>query len=155
MSTGKFSRDKGMRAERQAVQMLQPVVTKQYEAHGLEAPQLSRNLMQTARGGYDIEGLEWLALEVKHHETLQLNKWWDQAKQQAGTSREPVLIYKQNNVKWRVMMYGYLPLGPKRIKCPVDISVDSFMLWFENRLIQELDQCKAQPQSPSTASTTP
>jgi len=141
MMAGNFSRQKGQRAEREAIKHLQPVVNKVYELRGLEVPVLERNLMQSHRGGYDIAGLEWLALEVKHHETLQVSSWWEQTKRQAGESRVPVLFYKQNRTKWSVYMFGYVPIeGDRRVRCPVEISLEVFLLYFEHKLIAELNK---------------
>ena len=55
----------------------------------------------------------------------------------------PALVYKQNNVKWRAMVWGYVPAGPMRVRCPVDIDLESFLLWFEHQTIAELK--KVQP----------
>jgi hypothetical protein len=99
---------------------------------------MARNLMQTRNGGHDIVGLEWLALEVKHHETLNITQWWLQTKKQATNGKTPVLMYKQNNVKWRVMMFGYLGAGSERVRCPVDISLEAFMAFFKARVKHEV-----------------
>ena len=134
------ARDKGQRAERQAIATLQPVVTKVYLEFGKEPPALERNLMQSMKGGYDLVGLEWLALEIKHQEVLKVDDWWSQAVHQAGESRIPVLMYKQNRVKWRVKLLGLIPAGEKRIKCPCDIDLATFLLWLEYRIRSELTQ---------------
>jgi hypothetical protein len=133
-----FARDKGQRGEREVIQLLQPVVIKVHAALGLPPPALERNLMQTNKGGYDIVGLEWMALEVKRQENLNLKIWWDQSMSQTKPGQITVLIYRKNNVRWRVMMNGYLDCGNKRIKCPVDISLDAFMIWFECKLTETL-----------------
>lgn len=138
MASGSFSRDKGKRAEREIVKMLQPVVNKVYAEVGREAPLLERNLMQSHRGGHDVVGLGWLALEVKHHEKVNVPGFWEQTKKQAGTTMEPVLLYKSNNVKWRVMLYGYLPAGKRRVRCAVEVSQGDFLVWFETRLREEV-----------------
>lgn len=135
---GKFSRDKGQRAERAAIALLQPVVNKVYAAMGREAPELARNLMQSRNGGFDIAGLDWMALEIKHHETLSVKHWWAQTKIQAGQSRIPILMYKQNNVKFRVVMFGYLPAGAQRVRCPVDIELEAFLVYFEQMVKAQL-----------------
>lgn len=144
-----FSQQKGKRAERAAIQLLQPVVNKCYAKCGLTPPTLARNSMQSRFGGHDIVGLEWLALEIKHHEKQQLKVWWEQTKSQSIKHKqslgktyygsiEPVLMYKANNVRWQVRLRGYLPAGKKRIKATVDISIETFLLWFEHRLDSEL-----------------
>lgn len=135
---GLMRMNKGKRAEREVVKLLQPVVTEVYLSLGLEAPVIERNLMQAHRGGCDLAGLDWLALEVKHQEAEQMASWWDQCKRQAGTNREAVLFYRRNNVKWRVRMFGHLCVGGSRVRCPVDISVDAFLAYLRVRLMAEL-----------------
>lgn len=141
MSTGGFARAKGQRGERDAIKTLQPIVDKVYLEMGYAGenlPVLERNQMQSARGGHDIIGLDWLALEIKHQETLSINTWWSQAQRQAKGNQIPVLMYRQNRIKWRVVMNGYIPAGEKRIKCPVDITLEAFLLWLEYQLKAEL-----------------
>jgi len=138
------SRSKGQRAERLAIRLLQPVVTRVYESRGLEPPVLERNLMQSMKGGFDIVGLEWMALEIKHHETLQINRWWEQTLRQSGKSRVPVLMYKQNRVAWRVVMFGRLNIGKNggSFRAPVDIALPDFLGYFEERLKYQIEREK-------------
>ena len=103
---GSMSRDKGQRAERAAIKLLQPVVNKVYAKYGRDAPVLQRNQLQSHMGGEDMVGLLWLALEVKHQEALNVEAWWAQCVKQCKGIREPVLLYKQNNVKWRVRIWA-------------------------------------------------
>lgn len=77
--------DKGKRAERQVRSLLQSVVTRVYTDYGIDVPILERNLQQSIKGGADIRGLDWLAVEVKHQETVKLEQWWRQTCEQAGT----------------------------------------------------------------------
>ena len=146
MASANFAGLKGKRAEREMVKILQPVVVKAWATVGgmpATCPVLSRNLVQSRQGGYDLVGLDWLALEVKHHETLKVRDWWSQALRQARTDQTPVLVYKKNNVKWRAVVWGYVPAGAKRIRCPVDIDLESFLLWFEHRVLDELTKAVA------------
>ena len=146
MASANFAGLKGKRAEREMVKILQPVVAKAWATVGGmpdTCPVLSRNLVQSRQGGYDLVGLDWLALEVKHHETLKVRDWWSQALRQARTDQTPVLVYKKNNVKWRAVVWGYVPAGAKRIRCPVDIDLESFLLWFEHRVLDELTKAVA------------
>ena len=145
---GAMSRNKGQRAEREVVKLLQPVVIEVWNELGREgaAPSLERNLMQAHKGGHDLLGLDWLAIEVKHQEQFALASWWQQAKDQADRASqasfdpvEPVLFYRKNNVPWRVVMFGYLGVnGSKRVRCPVDITPEAFLVWFRLRLLVEL-----------------
>lgn len=136
-----FARDKGQRAEREAIKLLQPIIDEEFQKQGKESPLLQRNQMQSHKGGYDIVGVDWLALEIKHQETLQLQQWWSQTTGQAGGDKEPILMYKQNRVKWRVVMYGYLPFGGDWIdwqRVPVDITLEAFLLYFRQKVAREL-----------------
>lgn len=131
-------RQKGQRAERAFIKELQPVIDRVYVDRD-NVPKLERNLMQSMKGGYDIIGLEWLALEIKHQEKLNIKEWWKQTLKQAGETRMPVLAYKQNNIKWRVVMWGTLNGGIKdkdefSIQLPVDIPLESFLTYFEQQL---------------------
>ena len=146
--SGAMSRNKGQRAEREVVKLLQPVVIAAWNEVGRDgpAPSLERNLMQAHKGGHDLLGLDWLALEVKHQEQFTIASWWQQTKEQAAKATqllnievEPVLFYRKNNVQWRVIMYGYLDVqGGGRVRCPVSIAVEAFLVWFKLRLEKEL-----------------
>lgn len=132
-------RKKGQRAERMIIDLLQPLVNEAYSAAGRQPPLLQRNLMQSDRGGFDIVGLDWLAVEVKHHENLgqyNLDQFWAQTKRQAGPGQLPVLFYRRNNVAWRVQTFGYLMADKKRVKTRVDISLDAFLVFFRTRLTE-------------------
>ena len=137
---GSSSRDKGARAERQAIELLQPVVTELYQARGLDAPKLQRNTLQSDGGGFDIVGLRWMALVVKHQEVLKVEDWWQQTLRQAKNNAEPILFYKQNNVKFRIRMWATLHVfRTERYLChPVEIGVPDFLQYFRLRLEAEL-----------------
>jgi len=146
--SGAMSRNKGQRAEREVVKLLQPVVIAAWNELGRDgaAPSLERNLMQAHKGGHDLLGLDWVALEVKHQEQFTIAPWWRQTKKQAEKARrllnievEPVLFYRKNNVPWRVIMRGYLDVqGGGRVRCPVNIETEAFLVWFKLRLLAEL-----------------
>ena len=92
---GAMQRNKGRRAEQTVVNML--------KAEGFDAAK--RNLMQTGNGGYDITGLEPLAIEVKDHKKLNLSQWWQQTTANATGDLLPVLIYHiPNTSHWMVQM---------------------------------------------------
>jgi hypothetical protein len=144
---GLMSRNKGQRGEREVIRLLQPTLNSVFAEFSLEAPSLERNLMQTAKGGFDIIGLEWMALEVKYQEVEHLEQWWEQTKAQAaklGTDgkwrlvKEPILIYRKNNVKWNVRLFGILMAGEILVKAPVIVSAEVFLVWFENRVRTEI-----------------
>lgn len=138
---GLMSRNKGKRGEREVIKLMEPVLRGVYEDAGLldELPKLQRNTLQSDGGGFDIVGLEWLALEVKYQEQFNLSGWWKQCAAQCGRGQEPVLIYRKNNVKWRVRMFGLLPAGNKRIRTICDITGDAWLVWLRERVIAELE----------------
>jgi hypothetical protein len=89
-----MQRTKGRRAEQIVVNML--------KSHGFDA---RRNLSQTAEGGFDIIGLEPLAIEVKDHKKLTPAQWWKQTTANATGELIPVLIYHiPYTSTWRVQV---------------------------------------------------
>ena len=136
------AKSKGQRGEREVIQILQPIIDKVFEdADELNAdniPALQRNVDQVRGGGYDIVGIDFLALEVKCVETLALDKWFEQTKSQAGKDQHPVLLYKQKRKGWRVVMFGFIPCGNKKIRTNVNIEMSAFIVWFETMLKQSL-----------------
>lgn len=162
---GSFAKQKGKRGEREAVKVLQPAIdevwkwlygTAEYNPEMDAAPelknggmtdmqwdmrpQLFRNQNQSFEGGYDIDGLPWLALEIKRCETLQLNKWWEQTVRQTGEGQTGVLMYRQSRKPWRIQMMGSLMYNDELEECSarVDISLEDFLTWFKCRLLSEI-----------------
>lgn len=126
-----MSKNKGKRAERQAADLLYTKANDVAKEFGKEAIKVERNLNQTRDGGYDLTGTLHFAIEVKHHETLNLNAWWNQAYAQAvAANKEPVLLYKSNNKPWRVQMFMTHVVERKNIKLRVDMSIEAFLtIW--------------------------
>lgn len=138
---GLTSLNKGKRGEREVVRMVQPIVDQVYSGFGLSPPLIERNLMQSRKGGFDVVGLAWLALEVKYQEKENLSGWWAQCKGQTSEGQEPVLLYRRNGTKWKCRMFGYLDAGGGyKVRCPVDITIDAFLTYLQLRLKKELTQ---------------
>lgn len=136
---GKMARDKGARGEREVRDLLQPIVDNAYRAVGREPPQLKRtSSMQADGGGSDIHGIDWLALEVKRCETLQLDTWWQQCLYQAKAGQVPVLLYRRNGTKWRARMLIQTAVLP--VVVLADISIDDFRAWLSHALRVYLQQ---------------
>ena len=133
---GNQSRNKGQSGEREIIQLLRPIINEVYQKYSsLEIPMLERNQNQSNKGGYDIVGIEWLALEIKRQESLQLNTWWQQTLKQANQNQIPVLIYRQNNKPWAVM----LELESEYLGAVVaQISFADFTKWFKLKLTSQL-----------------
>lgn len=137
---GSMQRNKGQRAERQVIELLQPIVDKCYENAGFDPPKLKRNSLQSDGGGADIAGLMWLALEVKHQEAENLTSWWRQCLDQAESGQIPVLFYRRNQRAFKVRMFGIAGTPGCGYRCPVDIDVESFVVWFEKQLTARLEK---------------
>jgi hypothetical protein len=135
---GLASRNKGKRGEREVIGILQPVVTSIYEEFGLKVPTLKRDTRQSDGGGYDISGIDWLAIEVKYQQAEKLNAWWQQTLDQCGQHQCPVLFYRRNKADWSVRMFATLHVGDHMQTVPVSITVPEFLRWFRARLHLEL-----------------
>ncbi len=139
MSSAIARRNKGKSGEREVVNLLKPVVNKVYEERGLEPPVLFRDTNQSAKGGYDIGGIDWLALEVKRQEVLCINKWWEQTVRQAGPGQIPVLFYRQSRKPWRVVTQGYLEARRGAVGLRVELSSGEWLGWLESALNSRLE----------------
>lgn len=145
---GKSSLDKGKRGEREVIALLQPIVDKVYaEFEGMrdartgyevKGPRLQRNTLQSDSGGFDIVGLEWLALEVKFQETLNVEVWWRQTCGQASEGQVPVLFYRKSRVEWKVMTLSRVVAGSKNIRLRTESRGADWLVWFEWALRWEL-----------------
>lgn len=128
------ARMKGQDGEREVIKLLEPIV------RNCGQGMLFRNLNQTREGGHDIVGLDWLAIEVKRQETLDIESWWAQTLRQAGNDKVPVLVYRQNRKAWQVCMWGKVG----EITCRVQISFDIFKVW----LLHEIEVRQAMVDTP-------
>lgn len=164
---GSFAKQKGKRGEREAVKVLQPAIDEVWKwLYGVEEcwdskfedregkggmsdqqwdmrPQLFRNQNQSFEGGYDIDGLAWMALEIKRCETLNLNKWWEQTMRQEGAGQTGVLMYRQSRKPWRIQMMGrivYDNQSMEYVNTRVDITLEDFLSWFKSRLLVEINR---------------
>jgi hypothetical protein len=136
---GNQSRNKGANAEREIVRMLQPIVDKIYKVYDMEEiPLLERNTLQCNKGGSDIAGLEWMALEIKRQETLDLDKWWEQSRAATKKGQTTILLYRQNGRKWRCQTHGALIYGNDIASghsiIRVDFNIEDFLDWFANKV---------------------
>lgn len=134
------ARTKGKAGEREAInKVIQPVVDKVTKLLNLEPITIARNLQQSDSGGYDLIGLSWYAFEIKRCEALNLTAWWAQTTRQAAADQVPILLYRKNRMKWRVMMPCFVPTfggGGEWIKA--DIELPAFLGWFERDLTRRL-----------------
>lgn len=141
---GANPRTKGSSGEREVAKIMNAMVDNVRAAKGLPVLDVldqpfQRNQNQSAVGGDDLTNPYRLSIEVKRQEQLSINGWW----KQCVTSSErfgnlPILIFRQNQKKWRVMMWGNLPMQPhyattyKALEHQrVEIDLDTFKAWGE------------------------
>jgi hypothetical protein len=121
-----------------------PVTT----AAGCDPVVMERNLVQTREGGYDLLGLDWLALEVKRQENLQVSTWWKQTVKQAKPGQTPFLMYRQNRGRWKfrtaLAAAHYSPCGQSTVsQLVVELEEDQAKLWFQTELWNRLSNSVA------------
>lgn len=140
-------RTKGATAERDVANQLNAILLPLLMKHGhsTEIPVIQRNQNQSAVGGCDLSNTFDLAIEVKRHENLSIPAWWKQCLDQANrNNHKPILIFRQNNCKWRVIMNGCLLLpslsgsGQATIPMRVEITWDDFKIWFHHYADRQL-----------------
>lgn len=83
--------------------------------------------------GADIYAIDGLAIEVKRHETLNLNSWWRQAEIQADNlGAIPIVVYRQNRKAWQVLLpASLLVIG---MKGHIGLSIEQFWVWLAHYL---------------------
>ncbi len=130
---------KGKRGEREVVKLLQPIIDRVYSEFGIEdIPSLQRNTLQSDKGGYDLVGLDWIAIEVKHQEQFNINGWWKQTVAQAKKGQQPTLFYRKNFVAFNVVIMTYTDLGMGCGRIRSTVSLDDYLNYFERRLRHEI-----------------
>lgn len=110
-------RTKGQVGEREAKEIILNALAPVYINLGQSVPKLERNLMQSREGGYDIIGIDWLALEIKRQERAEKAAWWTQTKKQAKEGQTPFLMYRPNRTPWRCMFLAPVLVGPTTGPC--------------------------------------
>lgn len=137
-------RTKGANGEREFANHLNDIVNAVLKKNGYplpEKPIVQRNQNQTAVGGCDLVGTFGLAIEIKRQENLQISTWWRQCVKSAlEVNGQPVLVFRQNNCKWRIIMNGALLLpalsgvGTATLGVRVEISHEDFSKWFHHHV---------------------
>lgn len=140
-------RQKGQEGERQVAKALNTIIKELLAQHSLPVPEkdiVQRNQNQSAVGGSDLSNVFGIAVEIKRQEQLSVNTWWAQCTKAADANGEfPVLIYRQNNKPWRVVMFSYAQLPaldgmPTAIRVRTEMDWDSFLTWFRQWVDRKL-----------------
>jgi hypothetical protein len=136
-------RAKGQNGEREIVDLLEPIVQRLLREGGYpipDKPVIQRNQNQSAVGGSDLSNTFGMAIEIKRQEQLSVNTWWAQCVKAANTLNEhPVLLYRQNNKKWRCVTLAWvqLPKG-ELVQVRAEFTVEEFLVWFAKWVEQKL-----------------
>lgn len=126
------SRRKGRAGEREAMGMLQNLVTPLYRVAGLQVPVIELNYAQAAKGGTDLLNVPLLAVEVKRCEQRSPGAWWAQACAAADDlGLEPCVVYRANRKPWRVMVEAETCGGEREL---FDTTWEDFARWYGERL---------------------
>lgn len=126
-------RAKGQRGEREVVDILQKLVSTIRSQYQLGDVLVQRNQNQSWQGGPDLHGLEGFAIEVKYQEQDWNNAWWKQTVEQGEKFKGvPILFYRRNGAKWKVMMRVFVntPRDNDQIEMDVTVSLGDFTTWF-------------------------
>lgn len=90
-----------------------------------------RILGQARDSGFDVQ-IGNIAFEIKRHEKLEKQKWWNQVKKATNSTEYiPVVAYRQNRKKWKFLLsaswigskYGFIELNDR-----------VFIKWIENKV---------------------
>lgn len=126
-------RSKGQRGEREVVDILQKLVSTIRAQYKLGPLLVQRNQNQSWQGGPDLHGLDGFAVEVKYQEQDWNNAWWNQTVEQGQRFKGvPILFYRRNGAKWKVMMRVFVntPRDSDQIEMDVTVSLGDFTDWF-------------------------
>lgn len=126
------SRNKGKAGEREIIDLWQPLLDRITHEAEHEPILLQRNTLQSDRGGADITGLPWIAVEIKRCQQIALPAWWRQACGQAKNGQLIVLAFRINHCPW--MFCAGSPTLHKIM------DQELFMRWFEKRIRLRLQQ---------------
>lgn len=138
-------RQKGAGAEREVVQLLEPIIRAEMELQGYPLPStpiVQRNQNQSAVGGGDLTGTFGLSIEVKRQEDLSINTWWQQCTASAQRNGDkPVLMFRQSGKKWRIVTDVWSPLpGHGLHGVRAELDCDTFLSWFRVWVKKHLEE---------------
>jgi hypothetical protein len=125
------SRNKGKAGELEAYKLLNLWAKPICDHLGVEPLNIHRNLNQSKEGGYDLVGADWLAIEVKRQETVNLPAWWRQTIKQCGPQQTPLLMWRLNRGQWSGRTIANVVIGDHTAPLVVDLRAAELRRWFE------------------------
>ena len=125
-------RSKGQRGEREAAALIASWANEVLAGLGLPEVAFKRNLQQSQEGGYDVLSFDWLAMEVKRHESLaQLSQWWKQTLRQTKEGQVPFLMYRQNRSPWRFRLQAPVANARGTVLLTMDLAEADAKNWMQ------------------------
>ena len=88
------SKQKGSRNEREVAELIRK--------YGFDARRSAQYCGNTGDAADITSDLPY-HIEVKHQERLEIDKWWEQAVHDSK-GKEPLLVFRKNRQRWRVVM---------------------------------------------------
>lgn len=137
---GAGRRQKGHNGEREVVRWLTELAAPVCHTVGSPVPLFERNINQSRDGGYDVKGLEWLAVEVKRVETEFQPKWWLQVIKSKEDRQLACLLFRRNRMRWRAMVQIPTEIGGRLITFDATLDQVQFEAWFRWQLFSRLSQ---------------
>lgn len=144
-------KQKGMRGEYEIRDILQPHIEMVYRGFGIveeNIPQIRRNVDQVRDGGCDLEGIDWIAIEVKRVERdnlYHMNEWWDQCKRSANQPTKKEIEANQGKSMNQVLSSPEPPLPDDGVSfkrepvlvwrknwCPWNVRMFGYLLITDN-----------------------
>ena len=92
---GKSARNKGKVGEREVVKIL--------KEHGIKNARRTQQF-SGKEGTADVEGLDGFHIEVKRQEKLAIEKWHQQACEDARDEETPIVVFRKSGQPWRIVM---------------------------------------------------
>lgn len=136
---GKMARDKGARGEREVKDLYNAL----FERIGYNVAMQRNSSGQADGGGYDLVGLQYLAIEVKWQETNYSKAWWSQCIAQCKEGQIPVLWYRRSRMPWRIRQWGLaLPAQNGSTTVQIELSVEDHLRWLEEKIRSDSDTTK-------------
>lgn len=139
-------RTKGASGEREIATILNEIIKEVLEVIGvpdINNPNyyVARNTLQSAIGGDDLTNTYGFSIEVKRQEALAINTWWKQCVKSASEKNKvPVLIYRQNRGKWKVITKTLLTTTCRRKARIVvaETALENFIEIFRDQVEMQL-----------------
>ena len=92
---GKAARNKGKVGEREVAKILRD--------HGFVDAHRTQQF-SGKEGTSDVVGIPGMHIEVKRQEKLAIEKWHEQACEDAREDEVPIVVFRRSGQKWRVVM---------------------------------------------------